>query len=547
MKSAVEPIVLTLLAATLTSLHIWLFSPPLFDVTVEAVGIALVISLFIVWEFTPSLRALFFCYRRPLLMLLPVVAALFVWLGAWPRLHSFASLEPIAVTTKIGAGLLLGIVVRGTIARMFFKSVLGQPTIYLKALLLLLLFFWFVLVLDAQPAAYRMILMLGTSLGIVVHDTRRGCGARRAELRRALQQTLELPGPSQMERQALRLYRRGRARALYRLLASTDDPSAYLRLLQAASLFREGNHAGSLLVTERGMQWVEKRQPNVRELISSLATVATPDEPESAAQARCYLHLLLSKALAHSEMNEPEEMWSALSDLLKLRGCCVMANVTWALRSYEKHLPTSTAFSHNDEPLEFALRALRANRAAIEAIEARAGKIDPTFIQILRDCVPMSMVLLLDALGCGHLARGEWEPAVVLLGHCLENDPNYPAAFVHIGDCFLARSGEVRFEERAGILRDARMSYSIARRLDVRRGWRGTHLQKLIGERMGEVERLEGWPRDEAKSDEAGAFPKWQPRRQSPPLAQAWVPPAAFELANTRFEIGNAHMGQIRV
>jgi hypothetical protein len=153
--------------------------------------------------------------------------------------------------------------------------------------------------------------------------------------------------------------------------------------------------------------------------------------------------------------------------------------------------------------------------------------------------------MLLDALGCGHLARGEWAPAMVLLGHCLENDPGYAAAFVHVGDGFLARWSEVQSEDRPGFLRDARMSYGIARRLDQPRRGTGTHLQRLITDRLAEVDRLEQYPRDSAKPRKAPPAPRVQPPGKNKPMNRVWAPPAVLGLANTRFEIWNAGMGRI--
>lgn len=146
------------------------------------------------------------------------------------------------------------------------------------------------------------------------------------------------------------------------------------------------------------------------------------------------LHLNVLRALNHSELNREDKADERLEELAKTaKGVqCAAVNSTIAVRQAEKILVSvlqGARTTFDNEPLE------RMNRAIItSSTEMSAGGSAQTVVsRALQVSVPMTTSFMKDAAGTCLLAAGMLGEAKIYFGSCIQDDPDYSGAYLHLG------------------------------------------------------------------------------------------------------------------
>jgi hypothetical protein len=169
-------------------------------------------------------------------------------------------------------------------------------------------------------------------------------------------------------------------------------------------------------------------------------------------------YLLLLKAINLAEIGEQHyaEADGILEKVLnsKIGLPCPLAHATKALRLAEKILEKPESRTISREPLETAMTALNARndllRRRKEARAKGAWDIEIFFGSLHDFGVPVTGTFMSDVTGYSFLAAGFPYEARVVFASCIERDPSYSSAYLHLGDYFLYRNWDHKLAQRAG-------------------------------------------------------------------------------------------------
>ncbi|MFH1894171.1 MAG: hypothetical protein ABIK83_15990 [Candidatus Zixiibacteriota bacterium] len=150
-------------------------------------------------------------------------------------------------------------------------------------------------------------------------------------------------------------------------------------------------------------------------------------------------HLLVMKAINLADQNNNADANELLDKILGLqRGMtCKLTNSTKALWLAEELLQNLREPALSAEPLKYALKAIEL-KMGVASPDERLTKFLSRFFDF---GAPVGATFVLDVWGYSLLSAGSIYEARIVFEHCIEIDPSYSSAYLHLGDYFVLNSG----------------------------------------------------------------------------------------------------------
>lgn len=313
-------------------------------------------------------------------------------------------------------GAVLGAVFRHCCGRLAFKAVTGRATLEAA---LSVIYVWtlavFLFPTNPRHVGFGAYYVLGIASGVLIHTANRTRSRRDARFRRRVHNlslgwlsTAEL---SQNEQRAITLL---------------ADEHRFPELLNQIEEWRIDAETQHRTLSER-LQVVKF---SVRRLLGDYESAISVPPPTS----ESYVYLSLLRALNCADAGKEEVADEQLAQLFQTpRGSsCAAVNATIALRDAERALENLETFSPTREPLDRINKALDLRQ---KALQARPLKTSPPSAPV-EFGIPVTSFLT-DSTGCCLLAAGLLGEARLYFNACIEADPDYSAAYLHLGDFFV--------------------------------------------------------------------------------------------------------------
>jgi tetratricopeptide (TPR) repeat protein len=337
-------------------------------------------------------------------------------------------------------GAVLGVLLRQycgrlALATLFDRRVL-EPYFYCLLIwaVILIVYPW------TGHAACRPIYIAGLGIGLLIHKGARQRFVQIVVAYRRIQEVSDAFPPKGeftfAEFEALKLLKRGRqlpSMRFRRLRARIEDWRAEDQMtkriaLISASVYRlEGEYDRSL-----------------DEIVSALAM---PPRYGDSAEKELVVDAVLSTLYAINllEVGREVDADRLLDELSVTTPDCPLACATRALRKAELVNIGSVGWELSEDGLNEILKALRLRRQAMLKRSAEhPTDLDSFITRFLDFGVPITNSFIGDINGYCHLAAGHFDEARRLLEQCIEREPSYSIALLHLGDYFLARSKKPR-------------------------------------------------------------------------------------------------------
>jgi hypothetical protein len=381
----------------------------------------------------PGVRAMLLAKRQTVCIwvftISCIIALTFILL---PLNQNISRVDEFTAAKLLTKGLVVGIVFRSFFGKVGFRSLFLMPVGGQKLLLLLaytlgLLFFPFELGISAGLYTF------GFGCGFLSQFTARSFHYQKAQALRIGQTILQIlediqPDIKPKETDAIRYYANHNFRELKSLLAKT--PLTTVLVVIKASMERSlGKYDDCLDTIEN-----EFKNPNRKKELEG--------------------HLFLQKSLCHGEKGGEENedtMEEALKQALSQKPNCLLANATYSLRLSEGPLKTLTL------PLSVIWKALRRDiyRPSPELMEAIVGK-----------SVPMTWTFLIDVFAYGLIKAGDLRFSRPLLTQCIQEDPAFSSAYLHLGEWYNARKEKEKNDWKKVKNKDEKKSQGHLRKLE---------------------------------------------------------------------------------
>jgi len=347
-------------------------------------------------------------------------------------------------------GIIFGSLFRFSVGRMIYRALLERRRLGFEILALIIWATMAVILLAViwyypwhRPGIPPYI--CGIAIGILIHKGTKWWFEKQAETRRRIENVVGAwrlePDPTPLEKDMIELLAKGRNfpsmkyKNLRREIERWRDTKYFSKriALISASVFRiEGDY-----------------EPSVDE-----AAITSGKVNEF---VDC--HLLLMKSINLADLNPDNDIESerALELVLNSSKCstCPLAKATKALRLAEKVLEKPGDLpSTRLQPLKLAQEALDLRRTLIAGRKKQQRNIKTktdleqgekednadSLSRFLDLSIPVTYTFMLDVLGYSYLAAGFSHEARVLIERCIETDPTYSSAYLHLGDYFLFRN-----------------------------------------------------------------------------------------------------------
>lgn len=346
-------------------------------------------------------------------------------LAIGPGFHPDFSRAKHLYVANFVVGTILGILLRHACGRLAVAALLGKKRLTLNILVIAI---WNVSIILFPWAAHGIAggwYILGAAFGMMLHKgSSPACNAAAYRRIHGIADAWP-PGaaakPAELE--ALDLLARGSFRKLRKKLDRWKGSAEYttrLALVSAAVYRHEGEYDRSLNETTEALQ-------------------GDAGAPEAA-------HLLLLKAVNLAEaVAKDAEADDCLNKLLSSDegAACPLAVSTEALWAAERVLLDAEHLEVTDTPLSKARLALQARRELMrkrmEDKSANNKSVDDILRRFVELGMPVTAASIVDVLAYCHLAAGYPEEALPMFERCIEMDPDYARAYLHLGDYFLFR------------------------------------------------------------------------------------------------------------
>lgn len=337
-------------------------------------------------------------------------------------------------------GGIVGLSLRKLLMNLSISNLFGK-SIKVQRLLLLLgiaIFLW-LLPMGNNHEAFTGFYMLGFAFGFTSHFVLRRFFIDDVRLSRHAKNITEIVGDeknlSEDEREAIVYYANQKWNLLNNFFTNFDENkmSTRLKLLRSCMFRIEGRYSKSLEIIKD-----ELLNPNRNKKLDSF--------------------LYLQEALAHSESEHDKQMYEALRESEKIKDDEMLLKITRSLRLAEK-IPLkknehdmSTDIQH---PLILIRDAMRINADAAnhELLSKLVGK-----------SLPLDSGFIQDAYGYALLKAGDFSSSKALFNYCIEKEPSFSSAYLHLGEWYLSF-----YYNNSNSIRDkslAKLCFSIALELE---------------------------------------------------------------------------------
>jgi len=400
--------------------------------------------------------------------------------------HALYSTSQLATGPAQGAQLYAAYVVIAIIAAVFLRQISGElafAALFGKkrlALNILTIAAWTVSIILYpwnQHVVARGWYVGGFAVGIIALTVSRLSFARNAAAYRRVEALGDVWPPGMQataaEWEALKLFARHRFRDLRKKLDAWKDSDRFtncLALLSAVLFRHEGEY-------EKSLREVQEQNADAKNNAVEID------------------HLLLLEAVNLKDLGNDQDAQRRLDQLLcsEVGAACPLVHSTKALWAAEQQLANGNDPTPGTEPLSEARQALHFRREMmkkrLEQNCAQSGSLDDLLRGFVELGMPVTAASIVDVLACCHLAAGYPEEALPMFERCIEMDPDYSGAYLHLGDYFLHRG---RFGggggPNASDVWHAEACYRLTSRLQRNKRSR---ISRLARERLGALQQEE--------------------------------------------------------
>ena len=369
-----------------------------------------------------------------------------------------------ALQTQIGflvLGFILGSLLRLSIGVFVYRSLLCKPRL---GILVIGISIWIIVILvfpHSQHIDSIKFYIWGIIIGMFIHKGIKLWLNKKASHERRLQEIGEvwknIKNQDAIDSEAIRilvkpvLFNFWRSYRLMRKIENwkkDNKDTKFISLIYASILKTRGKYDNAI----NELDYALKKEPNLW-------------EKESQEYLNIYLNVMKAICLADKHSTSDYDQQSEVSELINAlleseKGLnCPLVNAIHAHRLADEAFKDINKVNFNENALRYARTATNLRRDLVnrdsDRMESKEknGYTENTLRKFFIYALPITPTFLLDVLGYALLAAGFTFEAKVMFNHCIEADPSYIPAYLHLGDYFMIRGYNLDNVEKANSAR----------------------------------------------------------------------------------------------